>query len=408
MRRMVAWSSVGVVLGLAAVAGVLVVSAQARGSHASLGSQTFHVNVDGSNKRANESFTAYFPNVIRVHAGDTVVFHWAGNGEPHTVTLGTLVNNDLSVFDHLTPAQQNNPPASALAVDAKLPQLLPQGPGDAIPSAADPCYLASGDVPGTSQCAKTAQPSFDGTQSYYNSGWLNSKANFRVHLSPGTRPGTYSFICLLHRQGMTGKIVVVPSSQTVPTPSEEIAAGRRQLASYEAKLAPAVAAERAGKLPLPISPPGKHVVLAGSGSPGPVPALIDEFGPKVIHVPVGASVIWYLIGPHSITFHSTKANNDIRTTGPDGSVHLNVPALIPAGGPGEPSRPPSGGSQNHPKFKVVTETRWDGKGFHSSGVFGNSFGPPLIEGYRITFTHAGTYSYICTVHDNMKGTVVVG
>jgi plastocyanin len=408
VSRVVRLSFIGVVLALAAVAGVLVVAARAGGARTSVGPQTFHVNVDGRNKQANESFIAYFPNVVRAHPGDTVVFHWAGNGEPHTVTLGTLANSAVSTFDHLTPAQQNNPPASALAIDAKLPQLLPQGPGDAIPSAADPCYLDSGDVPSNSPCTTTAQPSFDGTQSYYNSGWRNSNANFTVHLSPATRPGTYSFFCLLHREGMSGKIVVVPASEAVPTPSQEIALGRKQLAGIEAKLAPAVAAERLGKLPLPITPPGKHVVLAGSGSPGPAPAAIDEFGPRVTHVPVGGSVIWYLLGPHSITFHATKTNNDIRTTAPDGTVHFNVPALIPAGGPGEPSRPPAGGSQNHPKFKVVAETRWNGTGFHSSGVFGNSFGPPLIEGYRITFTRPGSYSYICTVHDNMKGTIVVG
>ena len=31
-----------------------------------------------------------------------------------------------------------------------------------------------------------------------------------------------------------------------------------------------------------------------------------------------------------------------------------------------------------------------------------------IEGYKITFTKAGKYKYICTVHDNMKGEVDVG
>ena len=48
--------------------------------------------------------------------------------------------------------------------------------------------------------------------------------------------------------------------------------------------------------------------------------------------------------------------------------------------------------------------------FHDtpSGIFVNSMGPPLIEGYKLTFTKAGTYKYICTVHDDMKGTVVVG
>ena len=41
-------------------------------------------------------------------------------------------------------------------------------------------------------------------------------------------------------------------------------------------------------------------------------------------------------------------------------------------------------------------------------LFINSFGPPVIEGYKLRFTKAGTYNYICTVHDRMKGTVIVG
>ena len=61
------------------------------------------------NPSANEAFIAYFPNVVRVHAGDTVAFQMEGNGEPHTVTLGTLTNTLLSAFERLTPAQQEQP-----------------------------------------------------------------------------------------------------------------------------------------------------------------------------------------------------------------------------------------------------------------------------------------------------------
>ena len=80
-----------------------------------------------------------------MHAGDTVVFHYVGVGEPHTVTLGSLANSAVSAYNNLTPAQQNseNPPASFRAIDATLPNLFPQGPGDAIASAANPCYMPS-------------------------------------------------------------------------------------------------------------------------------------------------------------------------------------------------------------------------------------------------------------------------
>jgi plastocyanin len=376
--------------------------------------QTFAVNVDGHNPKANEGFIAYFPHVVHVHPGDTVVFHQVGNGEPHTVTLGTLVNGVMAEAAKLTPAQrqgQAKPPASAIAADAKLPQLLPQGPGDAIQSAANACFQDSGVPSSKGACPNTTQPDFTGSQAYYNSGWLDKDAKFTVRLSKATPAGTYSFICLLHREGMTGKIDVVPSGTSVPSPSDQSATGARQLTAVEAKLAPAVAALRQGKPPLPVALPGKTVALAGSGSPSVEDAEITEFGPKSIKIPVGGSVIWYVIGPHSITFNSDKTNDDIRTTAPDGTVHLNPKALAPAGGPGEPQSSSGGGGGSGsqiPKFKVVASTSWDGSGFLNSGVFVNSMGPPLIEGYKITFTKAGTYKYLCTVHDDMKGTVVVG
>src|SRR5581483_9490134 len=120
------------------------------------GSQVFTVNVDGMNPKANESFLAYFPRSSTVHPGDTVVFHYVGVGEPHTVTLGTLADGAVSAFVHLTPKQQhaNTPPPALQAADAALPQLFPQGPGDAIASAADPCYVRGG-PPGTALCARS-------------------------------------------------------------------------------------------------------------------------------------------------------------------------------------------------------------------------------------------------------------
>jgi plastocyanin len=87
---------------------------------------------------ATELESAYFPSVIRVHAGDTVVFHQAGTGEPHTVALCSLVDNAVSTSAGRTPAQQNNPPKAALAADAAVPQLLAQGPRRRDPGRLEP------------------------------------------------------------------------------------------------------------------------------------------------------------------------------------------------------------------------------------------------------------------------------
>jgi len=388
-------------------AAVLVAVAGCGGSKQS--AQTFSVTVDAHNKAANESFIAYFPNVVRVHPGDSVVFDQVGIGEPHTVTFGSLVDPVVAGFEKLTPKQLQGqgPPKALLKLDAKLPFLLPQGPGDATQSAANPCYLDSG-VPGKAACAKRAQPDFTGKQSFYNSGWLDRNQKWTLHVSKAAAPGTYHFLCLLHREGMSGKIVVVPSGTAVPSPSAQAAVGARRLAATEAKLEPAVLALRKGKAPLPgVVIPGANPVLSGSGSPNVQEAEVDEFGPETVHIPVGGSVTWYLLGVHTITFNSTKTNNDIRKVAADGTVHLNPPALTPAGGPGEGhAAKPRGKAPIN--FVVTSTSSWNGSGFHSSGVFANSNPPSLIEGYKLTFTRKGTYKYICTVHDDMTGTVVVG
>jgi plastocyanin len=410
MRHLVIWPVVVVVV-VSALAGAAAISAKTGVSRVRAGAQTFTVNVDGANKAANQTFIGYFPNVVRVHAGDTVMFHEVGNGEPHTATIGTLVDGAVSAFAKLTPAQQNNPPRAALRADAKVPQFTAGQSLTVIPAAADPCSVAVGAPPAKTPCANTGPATFDGTQSYENSGWLGSHARFSVSISSATPPGTYYFMCLIHREGMSGKIVVVAPGTPVASPSAQAALGRRQLAAAEAQASHAVPLVRSGieavaaarhiSLP-PAVTNDTYAVLAGG------PAGIDEFGPKVVHVPVGGSVTWYLLGLHSITFHATKADNDIRKVEPNGSVQFNTRAVLPAGGPGEPGKPPRGGSPTNPKFVTVASSDWNGKGFHNSGVFGNSFGPPLIEGYRITFTRAGTYHYICTVHDDMRGKIVVG
>jgi plastocyanin len=377
--------------------------------HTSRAAQTFTVNVDGHNPKVNEAFIGYYPSTVRVHPGDTVVFHEVGNGEPHTVTLGTITDKIVAAFDKLTPKQQQGtPPKSFIRLDANDPQLLPQGPGDAIQSASNPCYLNSGAPPKKGACAKAAEPDFTGKESFYNSGWLDSKAKFTIHLSSSIAPGTYRFMCLLHREGMTGKVVVIPSSTSVPSPSAQYAAGQKTLQATEAKLQPAATALGQGKPPIPVKLPGAHPALAGSGSQAVGEAAVTEFGPSKIHIPVGGSVTWYFIGVHTITFNSNKTDDDIRTVAPNGTVHLNPKALAPAKSPGEPAPKGGGGSGSAVHFKVVASTKWDGAGFLNSGIFANSNPPSNIEGYTITFTKAGKYKYICTVHDDMKGEVDVG
>ena len=187
--------------------------------------------------------------------------------------------------------------------------------------------------PGTNLCPRSQfeQPVFDGTQSYYNSGWLDSGQKWSVHLSSTTSVGTYRFMCLLHREDMAGKITVAPASKTIMSPTEQYALGVNQLAKAAKPLEPALAALRQGQPPIPnLKLPGENPVLAGSGAPNS-DGSIDEFGLKTEKIPVGGSVTWWIIGPHSITFNSDKTNNDIRAVAPDGTVHFNPTGARPCG-----------------------------------------------------------------------------
>jgi Plastocyanin len=49
---------------------------------------------------------------------------------------------------------------------------------------------------------------------------------------------------------------------------------------------------------------------------------------------------------------------------------------------------------------------WDGAGLRNSGLF-LSF-PPQLLAYKMTFSKAGSYPYVCTIHPEMKGTIKVG
>jgi plastocyanin len=398
-----------VVIALAVVGVVAATACKSGGTKA----QVFAVQVDGKATGFAASFIAYFPNDVQAHPGDTVQFTSVFSGEPHTVTLGKNVDDVFALLAKACPNGgiadpncQNGPPAQyadqANALDAKLPALLPQGPGDAVQAAAQPCFLATGDAPSDGSACKAAemqpQPAFDGTQTYYNSGFLPDKAVFSVKLAANITPGTYHYYCLLHREGMSGTITVVAKATKVATPAEVTKKGTDDLAAMAAKLKPAFD---------PLASLKADTAQAGALSQDVQEAVVDEFGPKEIDIPVGGSVTWTVLGPHTISFNAPTDAEPILTKSADGSYHVNQKGAPPAGGPGQPAPDPNAPppDPNAPPT-MIDAGSWDGTGFHSSGLI-VSF-PPQLYAYKLTFTKAGTYKVDCLIHPNMEGTVKVG
>lgn len=363
------------------------------------------------------SFLSYFPKEVKVHPGDTVSFTSVFTGEPHSVSLGTLVNEGLNAADsHLS---DPNFDSSTIPQLAAIPPMLPQGPGDANQVSAAPCYVVSGNPPGpgATPCPNhsATPPEFTGTESFFSSGFMPEGDVYNVKLASSVKPGTYRYFCTLHGVEMQGAITVVPSGDKLPTAAENKAAGDAELQKSVSALQPAVDAAKN-------APPDKAV--AGVGSEQVREASANIFGPAIATIPVGGTVDWTLLGPHTISFNPPADTKPIIARAPDGLVHFNPKSAEPAGG-GVPQPQPPGGDQGGggasttttaaattttggapPPPTTIDGGSFAGSGYYSSGIY-LSF-PPMLFSYKLKFTKAGTYSYECLIHPGMTGAVKVG
>ena len=349
----------------------------------------------------------------RCMPGDTVVFHWAGIGEPHTATLGTLADSAVQQFNSLPAAsrQANRPPPPAMqALDATVPSLFPQGPGDATQSVANPCYQRSragghGRLPELAARAARLRRDAPTTTA---AGSTRARSGPSISRAASS-PGTYRFMCALHREEMQGKITVAPASKTIMSPAAQFALGAEAVRE----------GGRAARSPARRSAPGAaavpHVTLPGA-EPGARRLGRAELerrrstssGLQTVKIPVGGSVTWWLLGA-ALDHVQLRQDERRHPRGSAGRHRARRTRRRSRRRAGRASRRPrTAGRSQGIHFKLVASSSWNGAGLPQLGRLHNSFGPPVIEGYKLTFTKAGTYHYLCTVHDHMKGTVVVG
>lgn len=333
--------------------------------------------------------SAYFPSEVKVHPGDTVSFKLNWSGEPHSVTFGTLVDEGAAKLD---PAAEDEPEAWK-----KIPSMLPDGPGDAIQSTVNPCFLDSGAPPEKDACTadQQKQPAFTGKQAFYNSGFLSDGSNFSVKFDATIAPGTYNFFCALHRGIMMGKVSVVAAAVEVPAPAEVLKQGNDGVAQISTKLKATFDKSKSGM--------GPGALFAGTSDPAffeqkpPLDAGVTEFLPKTATAKVGAKVKFVPVGAHSVTFNAPQDAVELLVKGPDGAWHMNPKAAGPAQSPPTvPSDKP-----------VATDAgTWNGTGFLNSGIL-LGFGPPGSVSWTVTFGKAGTYAFRCVVHPDMEGSITV-
>jgi plastocyanin len=407
-------------LSIGGAALALVVSACAAGR-----GETVTVRVDYDHDEFATQFIRYFPDRIQVHPGDTVTFMQDWTGEAHTVTFGTRVDEVLSItkplfeewgdvpFDQIPPevleayfaaecalpvlysSCEEAPPEQGAAAEEAPAEESPEEINQTI---AQPCLIEGGPVPDDgSPCETQELGPFDGTEAYYNSGFIPFEGDeenvFELNLSDSIALGEYNFFCSVHGSAHNGTMEVVAPDQPIPSPEEVNAQTRQQLNEVIEPFRQAYAQAQSGAF-----------VYQGESFPGPFTGLVDqrvdgllnEFVPENIEVAVGEPVTWLMFGPHSISF-DVPEYFPIYETLEDGTVRVNESVYLPAGGA------PEVAETEGPEPIIVDGGTYDGSGFWSSGVL---FSDAYVQ-YTLRFSAAGTYRIACLIHPPMVGTVNV-
>lgn len=111
------------------------------------------------------------------------------------------------------------------------------------------------------------------------------------------------------------------------------------------------------------------------------------FFPGAVTVNAGDTVNWRFAGFHTVTFPSGQPIPPLFTPGPGGDVIVG-----PGFGPLPAGPTPPGGAYN-------------GRSLISSGTPQDD--PADAPPFSLTFTAAGVYNYLCTLHPGMEGVVTV-
>ena len=341
-------------------------------------------------EQANWQSIRFFPETITIKAGDSITWEWNSGNEAHNVVfLGPEPFPDLVAG---APGG-GGPPADPGGGGA------PGGPPGGDPGAGGPPGGGPPpQIPGNPKFwLRQGGNVYDGTQ-FINSGVIAADIpgpkNYTVSFP---KAGTYLAICTLHAgpdeqgvvRGMVQNVVVQEASATLPKTQAQYNAENQDLMQQEiAKAREYEAMARAAIQSPRTNADGTRTyhVLAGFGNMDPnFPLTYLRFAPEDLNLNVGDTVEWTdpIGGFHNVIFGDEPALTSVEV-GPDGqpTVLLNLVNFIPAGGP-----------------------MHTGTGFYNSGILAppgtppDAGGPfPSVDKYSLTFSQAGRYEYVCSIH----------
>jgi plastocyanin len=214
------------------------------------------------------------------------------------------------------------------------------------------------------------------------------------------KAGNYKMVCLVHSH-MTGVIHVLAASAALPHTqafyNEQAEDQTKRILSdddMDMDMGDHGNGKGKGMLAARVLP-GKNTVVAGIGementAAGFESLSVVRFLGATIEVRVGDTVEWTNLDPalpHTVTFGTEPGNPGPPvnvTVDADGARHATLNFV---------------GDSTHSGFLVAAPQ-------DQAGVAQSAPGATV---FRVTFTHAGTYDYICALHDNlgMVGKVIV-
>jgi len=310
------------------------------------------------------AINAFFPESVRVRAGDTVTWK-IGSDEPHSATF--------------------------LTEEGIPPDPIPVPGGGPTDIMLNPQLFFSSRAP------DAPVETYEG-EGYRTSGFLSvgkvTPPNESYSLT-FTKPGTYQYICTLHPGTMFGEVVVEEADATdLPTQADVDAQAQAEMGPL---LEMAETTRTATTDPTMVrtgpGPNGGSYWYIPAGLTGADPRVeIYDFFPKDITVKKGDTVIWTSTFFHQVAFHPGQPAPEfiLPTEQPGGPPLLVINPVV--------------------AFPSSPAGEFDGTQPFSSGLMGLPVANnPGGTTFAMSFSEPGTYEYVCAVHRplGMKGSITV-
>lgn len=336
---------------------------------------------------------------------------WAFNDFfPRTVSVATgtdlqFINQGFHTFTVL-------PAGTSARTDQRTNGVAVADSDDTVPNPngtthAELNLAALGPIPPT--CGSPADPCvFDGAGVVSSGTPAGPPAPFVVHVTAA--PGTYFFVCRVHA-GMRGQLNVLPADQQGPTEQQVQAQIAKQVAHdlKGARQADARASRNASRKNSDGSTTWS--ITAGTSSPDGHVALL-EFLPLNLDIKPGDSVVFKPLSPnepHTVTF-PTDFGTEFQPMCEAGSVDIpfGPPGFNCNGGPPDELELDGGNGV----WQVTSPATVSDSGIIGPRRLASAIALPqtaVLHTWTVSFAGAtaGTYTYVCQIHDGMEATITV-